>query len=278
MFAPVIPLAGVGGLRFIDRTYDRQVALFEKSPEIRRDIDHFREVAGSFETAAELVADTRALRVVLGAFGLEDELPKRAFIRKILEEGTIDPRALSNRLAAPAWRKMSEALGFGDGGNRMALDLRRDEVVERFRTRQFERAVGETDVDIRLALNFRREIAEIAAKENVARVGWFEVMGSPPLRQVVERAFGLPDAFARLDIDQQKAELESISRRRLGGSSPEVFQDPVAVEGLLRDFLVRSQLANGPGQDVRGAAALSILQAGSLASGARAGLFSSLLR
>lgn len=276
-FVPIVPTGGLAGLRFVERTYERQLENFSRNPEIRRDIDHFLDTAGAVDSVADLMADPRILRVVLGAFGLEDDLPKRAFIRKVIEEGTLTPRAFANRMAEPAYREMAAELGFGDFGGRLGLGSVRESIAERYRVRRFESAVGEQDVDLRLALNFRREIARIAEGAATSGAGWFRVLGSRPLRAVVEAAFGLPERFAALDIDQQRSELESIARRRFGEGSVAVFRDPAAVETTIRRFLAVSQaretLAGGPGS-----AALQLIRATSLGAGAQAGLFRSNLR
>lgn len=274
-FAPVLPVGGIAGLAFLDRTYDRQFALFNKSPELQRDIAHFREAAAGLDTPEALVQDTRALRVALGAFGLEDELPKRAFIRKILEEGTLDPRAFANRLADPAWRNFAEAMGHGNLGSRLASAEVRADLESRYRTRMFERATGDVDVNMRLALNFRREIAEIATSQAVETSGWFRVMGSKPLRAVVEKALGLPDQFGALDVDAQRGELERLSRKAFGGESPAVFADPEKVEEAIRIFLARTAAESGPSPTTPGATALTILQSSALGAGAQGNLFAS---
>lgn len=275
MITPVVPLPGPAGLAFVDRTYDRQFEVFRRDVEITRDVSAFLERAGTFRTAADFVQDTRVLRVALGAFGLEDDLPKRAFIRKVLEEGTLEPDAFANRLADPAWRNFAEAVGLEGLGNRLEVASKREELVERYRTRQFERAVGDVDVNIRLALNFRREAAEIAQSDSVDTAGWFRIMGSRPLRSVIEGAFGLPDAFGQLDIDQQRDELERISRGRFGEESPRIFTDPEVVEDVVNRFLVRAQIDAGPTPFTPGFTALTILQSSSLGPQGQAGLFAS---
>lgn len=277
MVAPTIPLGGLAGLAFLDRTYDRQVAAFQTDAELRRDLEAFADRAPAIASAEALVRDTRVLRVVLGAFGLEDELPKRAFIRKVIEEGTLDPTSLANRLADPAWKKLADATAFGNFGNGLALASTRNEIAEAYRVRQFERAVGNVDTDLRLALNFRRGIGEIAASATVDSSGWFRIMGSRPLRTVVEAAFGLPESFGRLDIDQQRGELEAISRRRFGSPSASVFADSANVEAVVRDFLLRAQIAAGPAPGAPGVTALAILRAGSPGGGVTAGLVASSL-
>lgn len=261
--APAVPFGGVAGLRFLDRTYEAQFAAFTKSPDVEREVRYFLDHAAGATTAADLVADRRLLRVALGAFGLEDEIDKRAFIRRVLEEGSLDPEAFANRLADPAWGRLAKALGYGDFGSRLVFAEVRQDIVSRFRTRQFERAIGEQDVSLRLALNFRREIAPLAAAENVESAGWFRILGSKPLRRVFEGAYGLPTAFAQLDIERQREVLAERTARLFGGDgSPALFTSAEAVEGLLNRFLTRAALEAGPGLSVRGSAALSLLSAG----------------
>ncbi|MEM1343088.1 MAG: DUF1217 domain-containing protein [Pseudomonadota bacterium] len=271
MFGPIVPLGGVGGLAFIDRTFERQFELFNKSPQLERDVSYFLENAASFDSAEALVQDTRALRVVLGSVGLEDELPKRAFIRKVLEEGTLDPDAFALKLADPSWRKLAERVGFGNGFNGFSLENARTQIAADYRTRQFERALGDVDVDLRLALNFRREVAEISRDPAVENAGWFRITGSRPLRAVVDLAFGLPEQFGALDLDLQRTRLEDVASARYGGKSPAIFTDPEVVEDVIRRFLVRSQAQAGPSADTPGFTALTILQAsnglGGLAQG-----------
>lgn len=274
-FAPVIPVGGLAGLRFVERTHARQLDALGRSPDIRREIDYFLAHAAEARTAEALVADRRLLRVALGAFGLEDEVDKRAFIRRVLEEGTLDPKALANRLADLAWREFSRALGYGDVGGLLGLSSVRQDIAERFRLRQFERAVGESDVNVRLALNYKREIAAAVAAPGPA--GWFRILGSRPLRRVIEGAYGLPPDFAALDIDRQRAVLEERTGRMFGARSPSVLAAPENVEHVVGRFLARAEAGAGPSLAMRGAAALAVMQAGGLGPGAQAGLFASRL-
>ncbi len=59
-FQPTIPLAGIAGWRFLERTQEAQKAAFEKGPALQREIAHFMEKIGSVTSAADLVADRRS--------------------------------------------------------------------------------------------------------------------------------------------------------------------------------------------------------------------------
>jgi hypothetical protein len=259
-FAPAIPLSGVAGWRFLARTEARQQAAFEKSPQIQRDVAYFAEKIGSVGTAAELVADRRLLKVALGAFGLEGEIDKRAFLRKVLEEGTTDIGDFATRLTDPAWRRFADAFGFGNPGGARTGDAGfAAKIAAAYKTRAFEAAVGETDNDLRLAMNFRREIAELAAQGSEG-ASWYAVLGSKPLRQVVEKAYGLPSAFAKVDIDRQAEVMRDKTSAIFGDSTLAVFKDPAAVEKLIGRFLARAQIEQGAPTTGPAAAALTLLR------------------
>ncbi|MFP4327164.1 MAG: DUF1217 domain-containing protein [Paracoccaceae bacterium] len=259
-FQPVIPLSGLGGWRFLERTMDSQQDNFARSPLIERDTAYFEAEIGKIRSAEALVADRRLLSVALGAFGLQDDLPNRFFIRKVLEEGTLRPDALANRLTDSRYKELAKAFGFGDFDvPRTGLSDFGPEIVARYRRQEFERAVGAQDDSMRLALNAQRELPALAASGAGADSQWFRVMGTPPLRQVFEVALGMPTGFGQLDIDRQLEEFRSRSRRLLGAGEVAGFADPARRDKLIQQFLVRSR--NGA-STVQGPAsiALTLLQ------------------
>jgi hypothetical protein len=259
-FQPTIPIGGLAGWRFLERTQASQRAAFEKGPELQRDIAYFTEKIGTIATAADLVADRRLLKVALGAFGMESELDKRAFIRKVLEEGTTDPKAFANRLTDRVYRKLAETFGFGNpGGPRTGDPGFAAKITEAYKARAFEAAVGEADNNMRLAMNFRREIAELAAQGEDG-ASWFSVLGSRPLREVFEKAYGLPKQFGQIDIDRQAETLADKTGGLFGTGTLASFRDPEAVEKIITRFLARAQIEGGITATTPGAGALTLLQ------------------
>ena len=268
---PLIPLGGIAGWEFLQRTLPEQRAAFEAADSNRREIDHFRANIAKIETAEDLMADRRLLSVALEAFGLIDEIDKRAFIEQALAGGTEDPRALAARLVDPRYREMAAAFGFGDAkGAQTGVDGFADMVLARYRARAFERAVGETDETMRLGLNFDRA-AEALTRQNISETaGWFRLLGDPPMRSVLEGALGLPAEFSQIDIEKQAEVVRARVQRLLGSDSFRVFADGEKRDAMIRQFLVREQIASGgTAGPVPGQSALLILQS---AQGAGGGL------
>lgn len=263
-FRPVVPLSGNAGWAFLKRTEAVQRAAFEKSPDLRRDEAYFRERIGQVRTADDLVSDRRLLRVALGAFGLDADIDARAFIRKVLADGTLKEGALANRLADRQYAAFSAAFGFGDFSvPRTQLSDFADRILGDWKTRRFEAAVGEQDNALRLALNAERELGRLAARDTSDTAKWFSVMGSRPLREVFQSAFGLPPSFAALDLDRQLDTFRARARAAFGDDSLAQFAEPAQRDALVRRFLVGAEVqgAGGTAAWSPAAGALSLLQA-----------------
>jgi hypothetical protein len=242
-FVPAIPAGGLAGWRFLERTGDSQRAAFEREPMLQREITYFEAKIATVGSAEELVRDRRLLAVALGAFGLEGEIDKRFFIRKVLEGGTEDPRSLASRLSEPAFKRLAAAFGFGDrGGVRTGEPGFAERIIGQFKERRFEAAVGAVDDTMRLAMNFRREIARLAETASDGS-GWFTVLGSRPLREVVQTALGLPKEFVRVDVDRQRDMVRGRMAATFGDGSLAFFKDPANVEKVIGRFLARAQIA-----------------------------------
>jgi len=261
-FIPVAPFGGYSGWSFLKRTLTAQQTAFNASAEVKRDTAYFQQKIDSVKSADDLVSDRRLLKVALGAFGLDADINNKVFIRKVLADGTLDTGDLGNRLANKQYAALSSAFGFGDFAvpSTQISDFSK-KIVAAYQDRQFEAALGTQNNDLRLALNTRRELTQLASKSSSDTTKWYTVMGNAPLRQVFEKALGLPASFGALDLDQQLATLRSKTETTFGDNSVGQFADPLRVEGLIRRFLARSEALASFSSSSGGAAALQLLQA-----------------
>jgi Protein of unknown function (DUF1217) len=241
-FSPVLIGTGYAGWSFLKRTLTSQQASFAKDAQVKRDEDYFRANIGKVKTADQLVGDRRLLKVALGAFGLDADIDSKAFIKKVLTDGTLTTDALANKMADKQYLAFSAAFGFGDFKTpRTALSTFPDEILTAYASRSFETAVGEQDGDMRLALNALRELPALAARKNSDDTKWYSIIGNTPMRTVVQAALGLPSSTANLDIDQQVAMFKSRAQSVLGSSAASQFTDTSKVETLIRRYLVKTQ-------------------------------------
>ena len=242
-FQPVLPTGGYAGWLFLERTLESQKSTFVRTGEVSRDLAYFRENIGTADTAEKLVNDRRLLKVALGAFGLDDDLNSRAFILKVLEEGTLDKEAFANRLADKRYGELARVFGYGDLGAQTAISGFADRIARRYEDRQFERAVGTVDEDMRLALYFETAIEDILKANKTEDAQWFALMGTPPARAVLESALGLPKSLATLDIDQQLDAFKDRASRVFGSDSLADLTDPTLRDKAIRLYLVRQEAA-----------------------------------
>lgn len=259
-FQPVVPTNGYTGWKFLERTLEKQQAAFSESQPVSRATDYFAQNIANVQTAADLVNDRQLLTVALGAFGLDEDINNRFFIREILEGGTIADDALANRLSDSRYAEFSKSFGFGD------LPIARTEqsgfardIIRRYEEQQFAKAVGAQNNDLRLALNVNEGLDKIVTQNSTQAGQWFSVMGNPPLRSVFETALGLPKSIASVDIDQQREIFQERAGSVLGSENLSDLNTPEMQEKIIRLFMVRSEAATLTAS-TPGFAALTLLQ------------------
>jgi hypothetical protein len=262
-FSPVIPFGGYTGWKFLTRTREAQQDAFERSGSVQRNEQYFRENIGRIDSAKDLVADFQLLTVALESFGLSDDISNKYFVQKVLEEGTLDPEAFANKLADKRYVAFSKEFGFGDYAvPRTKLSDFADRILNRYEDQAFEEAVGAQNDQLRLAMNAERELGTIAGKSISGDAKWLTILGSAPLREVFQTAFGLPQAFAGVDLDKQIEVLKDRAERFLGFSDISGFGEEDATEHLIRLYLLRSDNGGFGATYSAAASALTLLQNG----------------
>ncbi|MEC8579128.1 MAG: DUF1217 domain-containing protein [Pseudomonadota bacterium] len=259
-FQPVIVGSGLVGWNFLQSTSDRQNELFQKSPLILRDTEYFAENIATVQSAEDLVNDRRLLRVALKAFGLQDDINSKALISKVLSEGTESSSSLANKLSDSRYAEFSKAFGFGnpDGAQTLADGFAED-IIARYNAQSFEIAVGDQNETLRLALNAERKLPELAEQSSSNDSLWYQIMGTPPLREVFESALGLPSSFGQIDIDQQLEVFQDKANQRWGTDDVRELATPEMLEEITKTYLLREQ-AQEIGSSSSGSIALTLLQ------------------
>ncbi|MBN8292328.1 DUF1217 domain-containing protein [Rhodobacter sp. NTK016B] len=262
-FQPILPLDGYVGWRFLQRTLDKQQEAHASTSLSKRDQAYFRENIASVTSAEELVADRRLLNVALTAFGLQDDLPNRAYVQKVLESSHKDDSSFVNRLSDKRYLQLNKAFGFGDtyiSWNQ--LDGFTDSLLSDYRDRSFEVAVGAQNESMRLALALERDLADLAAQNSSEATRWYTILGTPSMRRVFETAFMLPSSFGALDLDRQVEILKTRTEKLTGSDEVAQFTDPEAMESLIRRFFLGEQVQQINAATVAGSGALTLLQQG----------------
>lgn len=214
----------------LSQTRAKQFAAFERLPQTQRDVDYFRANAQKVETVEEFLADRRLMTVALSAYGMDDELQYMGRIRKVMTEPLSDKEALANKLIDPRFKALAGAFGFGTTGvANLAINKFIEDVIDKFKTNEFEKYLGERNPALREAEYFKRNIGSVT--------GAYNILGDKVLREVVTFTLGLPKEIALQSIEKQKALIDA-------RVDIEDFQDPDFIDKFVRRFLILKDQAD----------------------------------
>lgn len=262
-FQPTLPIGGLAGWSLLTRTKARQEVAFASAPARQTETARFEARFPKLTSAKELVQDNATLRVVLGAFGLQDDLPNKAFIQRVIETGSDVQNGLAGRLADKRYAALATALAhLAPGGSGKAPAGLVASLAADYSARSFEIAVGNQNQSFRLAMTAERELPAILGTFTSDRARWFGILGNPPLRKVVETALGLPKEFAALPLDQQVDRLRAATRDRFNADSVAQLVAPETLGRVVQRFLLLSEVQAGANRFSPALAILTSVRAG----------------
>ena len=222
-------MAGISGLSTlavygsIEKIEPLRKELVTKSPAFQKELDTFNTRVKDVEDVDGFLGDYRLLKTVLEAYGLESEIDKRGFIKKILTEDPNDPDALVNRANDNRYRELAADIRLQLGVSTLKSSTFADKVEGRLTQIRFEKDLDQETPGIRQALRFKEEAASIQSP--------FDILGNPVLRDVALGATGLPLEIVYQSVEAQGRTLES----RLDF---EKFSDPKYIEKVIQQYLV----------------------------------------
>ncbi|WP_292065614.1 DUF1217 domain-containing protein [Marivita sp. XM-24bin2] len=242
-------------------TLKLQKVAHSRSVVISSDTQYFLERFPEIRTPDDIVDDRRVLRVILGAYGLSEDIDNRHFIKTLMTEGVADQKTLANKLADRRYKSLARDFDFSISppSHFRHKDLAR-KTAERFQDHTFETAIGDTNPEMRLALGFSTGIRTLWKESATNDAAWFQILATPPLKKVLQTALGLPAEFSRLDIDEQHQRIQEKARRVFGTSDISELSSDTKAEDVTRRFLVLDQ-AKGAGRTSSLHTALVLLSA-----------------
>ncbi|MFT4015191.1 MAG: DUF1217 domain-containing protein [Paracoccus sp. (in: a-proteobacteria)] len=236
---------GFSGWKLLEKTQERQQAIFAKDRQIVSAQDYFSKNLPAVQKAEYFVKDYKLLSVALRAFGLDADLPNKAYIKKVLESDPSDKTSFVNRISDKRYLKLNMALGFGGSDSTTATQDSKP-ILNAYVLRSFEKNIGERYQDIELALNAKRELPELASSTSSENAKWYQIIASKPLRLVMESALGLSSSFTSLPVERQLTEMKTRFSRVMGTDSLAALSNTENLDKLVKTYLIRSQLSSSP--------------------------------
>lgn len=269
VFQPAIPMSGIGGWKFLQATYDKQLQSFTRSPQVRNDRDYMIGKLSEPMTVENFLKDTRLVRTVMASFDLSGEEWKKGFINKVLKEVGDPDSTFLKRLNNSKYTAFAEALSPVNGMISIEPDALADMAV-RFERNSFQVAVGEVDETMRLALNYQADIASIIGNGSSDSAIAYRMLGDLPVSSVLKTALNLPSDTSKLPIERQAEILTSSLKRLFGVDSLSELGSPEIVEKTLIRFHAMKSISEFSATTSSASNALTLLGGGGSGFGAGA--------
>jgi hypothetical protein len=245
VFSPFVVGSGLGAWSFLKTTLARQKLSFEKNFSVESNSAYFKMKHSSLQKSEDIVNDPKLMFVVLGAYGLSEDINNKFFIGKVLKDGISDQTALVNRLSDRRYKTLASDFDFSSvSAQKYKKPGFVDTVLQKFRDQSFEKALGLVNDDLRLALGFKRLLAEVSKSTQSNTAAWFHILGTPPLRTVFETALSFPKEFANLDIDEQHNRMMEKASKAFGTNQITELSVESKSEAIVQRFLLMKQASS----------------------------------
>ena len=209
---------------------DKTIQRVSEQPTVSREVDYYLENIGNVKSIKDLTSDYRLFSFAMKAHGLGDMTYAKAFMEKVLTEGTGDG-SFANSLSDKRYADFAETFDFKSFDTAATSFTKTQQgVVDKYLRQTLEEQAGDENQGVRLALYFQRKADNIDS--------FYQILADPALSQVVRTTLGLPDSIASADLDKQ---VEMFSKRL----DLETLADPDKLDKLLERFTTMWEVNNG---------------------------------
>jgi hypothetical protein len=214
----------VTALSAAEKNQAKQVAATASQPQVARTVATFRQAVASAKSVSDLLSNSTAMRVLLTANGLGDQLAYAALARRALTSDTTDPKSLANTLSDTRWKSVAQTYDFAHRGLSVIQNPKiLDTISAAYAEITWRQSLDAVTPGLSDALAFRQEASSITSVD--------QVLGNPVLRRVVTTTLGLPLQIAFQPLEAQERAISS----RLDISK---FSKPAFVESFVQRYLI----------------------------------------
>ncbi len=210
----------------------RWQSITSKSPQVALETKYFKDNIGQATSIDALLKNRRLFNYAMKAFGLGDMTYAAGMMRKVLEKGVDNPRALAHTLNNPNILAFAKAFDFAGKGAGAVTSSTIDDVTGRFVEQALEARQSEQNPGVGLALYFRQKAPDITSI--------YGVLADKKLVQVVQTALEISPLTSAQQIDTQARLLKA----KLNVAD---FQDPKKLDAFIARFSAMYDTQNGGG-------------------------------
>lgn len=219
-------ISGVSALSVygvLDRLEPLRKGMVAKDPAFKKELETFRARVKDVKSVDAFFKDYRLLKTVLEAYGLESEIDKAGFIKKLMTGNPTDKKALIQRVNDPRYVELASEIRLFLGVTTLKSADFAQKVETRLKQIRTEKSLDEQSPGIRAAMRFKAEASKVKTA--------YDLLGNPVLREVILTATGLPKQIAYQTVESQARTVEA--RVKINK-----FGDPKYVDKLVKQFLV----------------------------------------
>jgi hypothetical protein len=166
-----------------------QVALVAAQPQVQRDIAQFTQALATAETPARLLDDPVALKILLTANGMADQVGNTALATRALLADPARPDSLLNTLVDSRWRTVNQTYSFGTRGLSILNEPKTVAAIANdYAEALWRMQLNQTTPGLSNALDFLRRASTITD------IG--QVLGDPTFRAVITTTLGVSQQIA----------------------------------------------------------------------------------
>jgi hypothetical protein len=215
-------LSTIADYQRISKDMVRSLSITAKKPDVSRETTYYLANIGKVTTVDDFLKDYRLFSYAMKAYGLSDMTYAKAFMRKVLTEGTSSSTSFANKLSDPRYKDFANAFNFAALGDKATqASAAQNGTATLYVQQTMEQDAGDQNEGVRLALYFTRKASSITNS--------YQILADKALTQVVQTALGLSPTISSADIDKQATMLSKM----LTFSD---FQDPAKVSRFAQRF------------------------------------------
>jgi hypothetical protein len=214
-----------------DLTRWRTIA--SKTPDVALETKYFQANIGKATSIDALLKDRRLFNYAMKAFGLGDRTYAVGLMRKVLQQGVTDPKALANTLNDPNILAFAKAFDYAGKGSAVPSSTLSDTITGQYVEQALQTQQGQTNQGVQLALYFKQHAPSITSI--------YGVLADKNILQVVQTALDISPDTSRQNIDTQARLLKS----KVNVAD---FQDPAKLTKFISRFAAMYDMKN-PGAD-----------------------------
>ena len=158
-----------------------------QQPDVARNAAYYKENIGKVKTVDEFLKNDRLYQYAMKAYGLEDMIYAKAFMKKVLESNPTDANSFANKLTDKRYRDFAAAFSFTSSDKAVAQSAHQTDDMIGLYTATVKQKVDAIDEDTAYYN------AKIGSVNNVN-----DLLNDDRLRTYVFQAFGVDEIIGRV--------------------------------------------------------------------------------